>query len=466
MAAGSFIFENKVRPGAYIQMKGSASASNLMSERGIVALIGEFDTGGLVTEISGSDILSGKCADKGFPVELFTDQSSPLYYAYPYVNKMIICRSNVSTSEAASALTGVLSVTAKSAGSGGNDISIIISGEVGAWVVKTSVGGRVMDSQSVASVADLADNVHVRFDLGSGELVEDDLGTHDLSGGESGEADADDITSILSQLKNLSWNTLGYCQSMEAPEVGPGKDENVGLILAYARDIRENVGKWRQVVVYCSPNESSSFADYEGVIVVEQCFKVKDYANIGSLLTLKPAASVAFYAAITAGSDVGVSNTYALLPSSVISVTPTFDDTESVIEQIKLGRAIFTSRSDGLFVIEQDINSLHTFTPDRTYPFSKNRCIRALDEIANTKVMAWERMYCGKVDNTDVGRTLFKSEVVRILRDIQNAGGIHDFSVDDVTVEAGNNVNEIRSYEQVRPTDSMEILYSYVTVIG
>ena len=43
---------------------------------------------------------------------------------------------------------------------------------------------------------------------------------------------------------------------------------------------------------------------------------------------------------------------------------------------------------------------------------------------------------------------------------------LHDFSVDDVTVEAGNNVNEIRSYEQVRPTDSMEILYSYVTVIG
>lgn len=466
MAAGSFIFENKVRPGAYIQMKGSASASNLMSERGIVALIGEFGTGGLVTEISGSDILSGNCADKGYPVELFTDQNSPLYYAYPYVNKMIICRSNVSTSEAASAVTGSLSVTAKNAGVGGNDISIIISGEVGAWVVKTSVGGRVMDSQAIAQLADLVDNAHVSFDNSGGELDDDALGTHDLSGGTSGAANVGDITDILSQLKHLAWNTLGYCQSTEAPELGHEKDENVGLILAYARDIRENLGKWRQVVVYCAPNESSSFADYEGVIVVEQRFKVKDYDNIGSLLALSPASTVAFYAAITAGSDVGVSNTYALLPSSVISVTPTFDDTESVIEQIKLGRAIFTSRSDGLFVIEQDINSLHTFTPDRTYPFSKNRCIRALDEIANTKVMAWEQMYCGKVDNTDVGRTLFKSEVVRILRDIQNAGGIHDFSVDDVTVEAGNNVNEIRSYEQVRPTDSMEILYSYVTVIG
>ena len=466
MAAGSFIFENKVRPGAYIQMKGSASASNLMSERGIVALIGEFGTGGLVTEISGSDILSGNCADKGFPVGLFTDQSSPLYYAYPYVNKMIICRSNVSTSDVASASIGNLSVTAKNAGVGGNDISIIISGEIGALVVKTSVGGRVMDSQAVAVAADLVDNAHVTFDSTAGVLVVGDIGTHDLSGGESGVANVDDITEILSQLKNLPWNTLGYCQSSEALEIGPGKDENVGLILAYAKDIRENSGKWRQVVVYCASNETSSFSDYEGVIVVDQCFKVKDYDNVGSLLTLKPAASVAFYAAITAGSDVGVSNTYSLLPSSVISVTPTFDDTDSVIAQIKLGRAIFTSRSDGLFVIEQDINSLHTLTPDRTYPFSKNRCIRALDEIANTKVLAWEQMYCGKVDNTDVGRTLFKSEVVRILRDIQNAGGIHDFSVDDVTVEAGNNVNEIRSYEQVRPTDSMEILYSYVTVIG
>ena len=34
MAAGSFIFENKVRPGCYIQIKGVPKASANMSERG------------------------------------------------------------------------------------------------------------------------------------------------------------------------------------------------------------------------------------------------------------------------------------------------------------------------------------------------------------------------------------------------------------------------------------------------
>ena len=44
MAAGSFLFENKLRPGCYIQIKGVPKASSNMSERGTVVILMNADS--------------------------------------------------------------------------------------------------------------------------------------------------------------------------------------------------------------------------------------------------------------------------------------------------------------------------------------------------------------------------------------------------------------------------------------
>lgn len=474
MAAGSFIFENKIRPGSYIQMKGVQSASNMMSERGTVVIIDAFDSGNLITELSADEILSGDSKYKGFPSEMFTSVRGVLPYVYPYVNKIIIGRTN--TTESVKATTVVkddsvvkkdMTVTANFAGKEGNKLSVIISSKSGKYEVKTSINGVVFDSQLVSDCDDLVSNSQVTFDVPVGFGVPA-FGTLDLMGGTSGESSLTDITSILSGIRDLHWNTLGYCLSAKMPDGNntPIKDENVGVILAFIQSMREDSGKYRQAVVFCDVAEESSFSNYEGVIVIEQVFEIKNPLNVNKLWTLSPAESVGFVAALTAGSDVGVSNTYKQLPSSVIKVSPAINTNEAVEAEIAKGRLIFTTRSDGKLVIEQDINSLHEFTASRTYPFSKNRCIRALDEISNTKVLVWEKLYCGKINNDETGRSMFKSEIIRILNDIKSVGGIQPFATDDIKVEQGAKINEVRSYERITPVDSMEILYSYVTVVG
>lgn len=470
MAAGSFITENKVRPGCYINMKGVAKASSTLADRGTVALILPLSFGGQVTEITMSDILSGDCVKKGFPVSNFTDATNPIHFAYPYVNKLIICRSNLAGSVAA---TGGLQTadskgalaTASFPGINGNNISIVVSaipGVADKMRVKVSYNGVVVDTQDVEDSSKFVDDGYVVLSGGEGSLLVATAGV-DLSGGSDGTESQTDLTAIFTRLSTLLWNTLAYCGYTSTVSEGVTtytSSSNIGLVVNYVRDLRENNGKYRQLVVYRGESEAATDDNYEGLIVVEQYFVNTDDVQ------LYPDSTVAFVAALTAGTNIGESNTYHDAPGEFKSVYPQYLTTDAVVAELNDGRLIFTTTSDERLVIEKDINSLHVFSADRTYPFSKNRCIRSLDEIANSKVKMWESTYCGKVDNNPEGRELFRSDVMNILTEVRKLNGIQSFNSDDITVEQGNNVDEVRSYERIQPTDSMEILYSYVTVLG
>lgn len=127
--------------------------------------------------------------------------------------------------------------------------------------------------------------------------------------------------------------------------------------------------------------------------------------------------------------------------------------------------ATFTHNSANNIVIEKDINTLHTYTQTRTAPFSKNRVIRTLDELSNTKVAVWESMFIGKIDNNATGRNLLKSQIMNIIQSLVKLGALSSNDV-QIVVEQGEDVDKVRSYETVRPIDAMEQLYSYVTILG
>lgn len=464
MAAGSFLVENKVRPGCYIQIKGVPKASSVMSERGTVAILMNADSGDLVTEISANDILTGASAAKGFPLSEFTDENSILHYVYPYVNKIILGRLNAGGAKAATILElaseSTLTVTAKFSGVYGNSISVMIVKEKtgegkfggGGYFVRTSYDGEVVDEQNVESANTIVDNDYVTFAVeGGGVLVE--VAAEDLTGGTNGTESGTNLTGILSKLSGMPWNTLGYC----------GENTNRAVVSTYIKDLRENKGKYRQAVLYTSANE-----DYEGIISPNQGFVLdgEDPSEWNATKVHERGMwAVAFVAALTAGADVYVSNTYHVLPSNVVSVYPVSEEDAEVETELRRGAFLFTHNSSGELVVEKDINTLHTYTQTRTPPFSKNRVIRTLDEISNTKVLVWETQFIGKVDNDDLGRALLKGQILKILDDFASIGAVarNDY---DVTVEPGDDPDKVRSYEQLRPIDSMEQLYSYVTVLG
>lgn len=595
MAAGSFLFENKLRPGCYIQIKGVPKASANMSERGAVVILMNADSGGLLTEISANDILTGGSSAKGFPLSMFTDTKSILNYVYPYVNKLFIGRLNAGGEKAQAVVlsdgnpavaasgsgdvtgsgggaTRTLVVTAKTPGEAGNDLSVeliktgstvddititvkndgstVASGSIAGLInggkgisdmnampgisdhvvfsgdspgnissstavvislsngaeasgnplltakanydgtfgnglsvmivaeasgegkykgqgffVRTSLNGEVVDEQNVKLPSELKDNDYLSFIKAEALSSLSAVAAVDLAGGSNGSESDGNLTKILNKLTGLSWNTLGFC----------GKDANKNVIDTYIKNLRENKGKYRQGVLF---NNGSS--DYEGIISPFQAFAVDDddvdwletesedadeEAERQAALSLRQMFAVGFVAAVTAGSDVNISNTYAPVPANVIEVIPAPDEDADVEGDLMAGLLTFTHNSRNQIVIEKDINTLHTYTQTRTAPFSKNRVIRCLDELSNTKVMVWEEMFIGKIDNNVTGRNLLKTQIMSIIQNLVKIGALNE-SDTQIIVEPGDDPDKVRSYETVRPIDAMEQLYSYVTVLG
>lgn len=478
MAGGSFLFENKIRPGCYIQLKGVPSAQSSMSERGIAVILMNADSGGLLTELSANDILTGACTKAGFPISMFTDTKNPLNYLYPYVNKIFIGRLNYGGDTAsANVIMGdgdpLLSASARFPGTFGNSITISIVAEqtgqgkyrgVG-FFVRTAVNNVVVDEQNIKLPGDLVDNDYVTFTKATALTAFSAVASVSLTGGTNGTESDTNLGKILGRLTGLQWNTIAYC----------GSDTNRNLVVTYIRNLRENKGKYRQAVIY-----NKADADYEGVISTFQAFAVDgddiDFLSTENADTAKEAQrqaalhqrqmfAVSYVAGITAGADVNISNTYRLAPANVIGLVPDHEEDEDVESDLRAGLLTFTRNSESQIVVEKDINTLHTYDMRRTRPFSKNRVIRCLDEMSNTKTLVWERSFIGKIDNNETGRNLFKAQVLRIIDDLVSIGAVSSGEI-EVVVEQGDTPDSVRSYEQLRPIDAMEILYSYVTVLG
>lgn len=201
MAGGTWIDQNKVRPGVYINYKSSPSALSTMGERGTVAIARQLDWGEkgrfyVIEEPS-------DCAQFGHYITddevLFLRQILLGSNRTNGATKVLIwsLEELEGVSIAATGTSGNLTATAKAAGSDGNNISVDISG-TSPFSVKTSYNGVVVDTQSAATVADLTANDYVTWS-GSGVLA---TGTVTLSGGVSKAAKATaTITNLVATAK-------------------------------------------------------------------------------------------------------------------------------------------------------------------------------------------------------------------------------------------------------------------------
>lgn len=462
MAAGVFLYENKIRPGMYSQINGRAKISGTLSERGTCALLLNTNSGALISEISANDILNDKVGKYGLTLADITDDANVYNYVYPYCNKVIVARLNYG-GQKATVTAGGLVATAKHYGLGGNKLSFSVVANGSAFIVKTFLDNVEVVSRKCASIADVRSNDYIDFtpETESSELQA--VAATSLAGG-TNAADDSAFQKCIKALSEYDWNCAALCSL-----------ENKELFVNWIKSMREDRGKWRQGVIGIEDKEPE--CDYEGIIQVHQKFIIKDGAvNVDDLEDdgsdynevpdINLYMSVAFAAAITAGAEINVSNTYHTLPSQVSNVYPSFtldDEFEALLQN---GVFAFSRSSRGALVVEKDINSLHTFTQSRTKPFSKNGVIRVLDEITNTKQFYWETVFCGKIRNDANGRMLWKSQVIEILSTCVQMAAINPFASEDIVVELGDTVDSIRSYEIISPTDALEIVYNYVTVLG
>ena len=437
MAGGTWTAQNKTRTGVYINFRSEQQALGTLGERGIVSLPLALSWGPakqVITVEAGADTFD----TLGYPIT--APQLLLVREALKRAGTLLLYRLNTGTQ--ASATVGGLTVTAKYGGARGNDISVVIQANIddpAKFDVKTLVAGQEVDSQTVATLDELAGNAWVSF-TGTGEITPT-AGTP-LTGGTDGTVTAQDYLDYLAAVEVHDFQTIGLTATDTATKE---------VFISFVKRLREDEGKKIQVVVENYPE-----ADYEGVI------SVKNGVVLADGTTLTAAQAVAWVAGATAGAAANQSLTYQAYDGAV-DVAPRYTNSQ-IIAALQNGEFVFIPM-DGRAVVEQDINTLHTFTPEKGKAFSKNRVLRVLDGLANDYMRVFSQSYIGKVPNNDDGRALFKSEIINITNQYVNIGAVQNFDPQaDLEVLPGNDPDAVVVNQWVQPVDSIEKIYMTVTV--
>lgn len=449
-AGGTWTVQNKVRPGAYINFMSVPKPVGTLGERGTVAVGMPMTWGpqGALIHLTGDELVNGASLAKVGVTVADTEASLPYRVALAGCFNALLYRTDVGGTKAnATILADTLNVSAKYTGTTGNKITVVTLKDrpaVGSFTIQVLVSNLVKESFIIDKISALSDieSAFVDFEVINAEAnIPETAGTA-LAGGTNGQVNKEQYSTFWSLLDTKNFQCLAMYDT--DPTVAP-------LIVDKVKIWREKRGKKVQAVVYDYEN-----ADYEGIISVNQGFKT-------STETVDTTLFPVWVASMTAGAEVNKSLTAAVVEGGVEIINPISED--EIEDALNVGRFVISYRQDGAVCVEKDINTLHTFTVDKNYAFSKNRVIRCLDEIGNTAALIFNRNYAGKVDNDATGRNQYKTELIYMFDTMVGIRAIQNFDgASDVTVLPGESIDAVVVDVAVQPVDSMEKLYMTVNV--
>lgn len=449
-AGGTWTAQNKVRPGAYINFVSVPKPVGTLGSRGIVA-VGMPMTWGPLNELiklTGDELLNGASLAKVGVTAFDTEESLPYRVALAGCFTALLYRTDVGGTKAtATILAETLTVSAKYTGSTGNKITVVTlkdKPEVGSFTIQVLVNKLLKEEFVVQKIAELTDleSSFVDFEVLNETAEIPETAGVVLAGGTNGTVSKDTYANFWSLLDTKTFQTV----------VMYDNDESVPPLLKDKVDIwRNKRGKKVQAIVYNYPA-----ADNESIISVDQGFKTSTETVDKELFPL-------WVASMTAGAEINQSLTAAVVEDGVEIINPVLED--EIEDALNAGRFILSYRQDGAVCVEKDINTLHTFTVDKNYAFSKNRVIRCLDEIGNTCSLVFNRNYAGKVDNDSIGRNQYKTELISFFDTLVGIRAITNFDgASDITILPGEAVDAVVVDVVIQPVDSMEKLYMTVNV--
>ena len=155
LGGGTFLAQNKVLPGAYINYISVPRASNFFSDRGYATIGLELDWGatGEVITIEPADLQNDSLELLGYS---FTDKKmKALRDLMQGAKTLYLYRLNDDGGAKAKATIGALTVTAKHTGIRGNDIQIIIEKDVdeASYLVTTKMGDATISQESIKKLS-------------------------------------------------------------------------------------------------------------------------------------------------------------------------------------------------------------------------------------------------------------------------------------------------------------------------
>ena len=223
MAGGTWMSQNKVQPGVYINTKSSGNLSASVGEKGVVAIAEPLSWGPcevIQTIIPGEDLTPYIGYDVTSEKAMFLREMMKGSDTTPGPIKILLYRPKGTDGAKATGTIGTLTVTALYEGIRGNDITMIVQEDPDAestYVVSTVVDGRTVDEQTVTEISGLTANAWVTFS-GTGSAFTKTAGTA-LTGGKAPTIANADYSAFLTALEKYSFDVVVYDRAGRYPGI-------------------------------------------------------------------------------------------------------------------------------------------------------------------------------------------------------------------------------------------------------
>lgn len=431
LGGGTFLVQNKVLPGSYINFISVAKASANLSDRGFATMPLELDWGvdGDIFEVTSADFQ--KDSLKIFGYDYTHEKLKGLRDLFLNVQTLYAYRLN------AGIKAENIYATAKCSGLRGNDLKIVVQKNVdnqSKFDVLVFLGTTQLDTQTVEHGNELIDN---DFVVWKKDLKLELTAGLPLSGGKNGTVEAASHQKYLDKVESYTFNIIGVTSTDELIKQ---------LYVSFTKRMREEIGAKFQCVVH------RKVADYEGIINVKNITKNENY----------PESSLVYW----------VTGLEASCPVNKSCLNRKYDgefEVEVDYTQVQLSKAI----KNGEFAVHKvgsdirvlsDINSMITISDTKGDVFKDNQTIRVIDQIANDIAILFNTKYLGSVPNDESGRISLWSDIVKHHEQLEKIRAIEKFTDKDVTVEQGDSKKSVLVSDKVTVVNAMAQLYMTVKI--
>lgn len=429
LGGGTFTSQNKVLPGAYINIKTASGSVVTIGERGTVALPIALSWGKTgVYAVTAEEFQNNSIGVFGYPFTAAEMQS--LREVFMNAQKVLVYNLNEGGKAASATVSSMTALgafcVAKCNGKRGNDMRLVITAniddenkaDVSIYMDKTCVF-----SQTVTDASELAENDFVTWNKEITFVKSYSTASTPFTGGTDGTASTGTHQNALNALESYKFDILVCSDTAQN-----------ALYAAYTERLRDKRGiKFQMVGVDVE-------ADYKGIVSL-----VSEQAN-----------ALYWTAGALAGCAVNKSCTNKIYNGELTIATP---HTQLELENcILTGKFVFHKVDDEVRVL-MDINTHVTYTEENGKLFSKNQVVRATDNRHNDIKRIFYNKYLGNVQNDDDGRSSFWGDVVKLTNEYVAMRAFGTYDSKSLTVELGDNLDSVVTKDYVTPIGTMEKLY-------
>lgn len=410
LGGGTWLVQNKVLPGSYINFSSVAKASATLSDRGYAAapFVLSWGPENEVFAVTSGEFQKNSKAIFGYSYD--HPKMLALREIFLHATTVYCYRLGLGAKKAACALA-----TAKYPGIRGNDLSIVIAANVDdpdAFDVGTYLDGIQVDLQTVTKAEELTGNDYVDFKK---DLTLEATAGAPLTGGEDvANITGDSHQAFLDKIEAYAFNAM--CCPAADPII-------VKFYAAYCQRVRDEVGAKFQLIAW-----KPSTVDYEGVIGV---WNSATHPSMG----VDEHAVVYWATGAHAGVAVNKSLTNAKYDGE-LTLDTDYKQAE-LTAALKAGKFMFHN-VNGLTRVLEDINTLLTLSDTKGEVFQSNQTMRVCDQIANDVAVLFNERYLGTVPNDASGRSALWGDITHYIKQLEDIRAVENFDPDTVSCEQGD----------------------------